>query len=86
MKTNEKGAEWIWSSCKGSKDGNVHHFGPDWNISTTVRETAMKFGTDIHAAKEDESLLLWWSPDDLSSTTSRSKFSLIQRNIYYMDW
>lgn len=33
-------------------DGNisqlVHPFGPDWSITTTMRWTAMEFGSEIH--------------------------------------
>ncbi len=29
----------------------VHHFGPDWNISTPTGRIAMKFCTDIYGAQ-----------------------------------
>ncbi len=29
----------------------AHHFGPDWNISTTNRRMGTKFGTDIHGSQ-----------------------------------
>ncbi len=29
----------------------VHHFGPDWNTSTTIRGIVMKFHADIHDPK-----------------------------------
>ena len=44
----------------GSRDGNVgwsvclsqsvHHFSPDWNISTTIKRLAMKFYWSIHGS------------------------------------
>ncbi len=30
---------------------SVHHFGPDWNISTTIGWAVVKFCTDIHASQ-----------------------------------
>ncbi len=48
----------IWWFC--SPDGNVglsvHHFGPDWNVSTTIGWIAMKF-CRYSCASEDEFLM-----------------------------
>ncbi len=30
-----------------SVDQSVHHFSPDWNISTAIAWIAIKFGSDI---------------------------------------
>ncbi len=45
-----------------------HHFGPDWNISTTTGWIVMKCGRSW--SPDDESYCLWWSSDIFSRATS----------------
>ncbi len=42
-------APWNGWQCL-SVGRSVHHFGPDWNISRTIRWIAIKSGTEIHVA------------------------------------
>ncbi len=75
---------WICTHCSvrnGDISLSVHHPGPDWNVSTTIRWIGGKFGTDINQSKT-LTLIDWFS----FGTAMRQTFVDLSEYLKSLSW